>query len=84
MHIEVRLFGALKRLGENGTVTIRSEGARTAAECKALVAEVLRSCQGFRPELLERSAIATDTRVLMPHEQVTESVLLLLPPVCGG
>lgn len=83
----IRLFGALKRFGTEGLLSIEMKNSRTAGELRAEVGQLLElNFPGESPSLLVgRSALVCDSRVLAQDELVdAQGQLALLPPVCGG
>lgn len=83
---EIRLFGALKRFGAAGVLSIEVKDSVLAGELRADVGKLLaRNFPGESPFLLVgRSALVCDSRVLAQDELVAQGQLALLPPVCGG
>jgi len=86
MKIEVRLFGAFRDYDPAALVQLElPDDARVADVRAALEAHGRAHWPGFQPELLRRSALASDTAVLRDHETLPrDGRMAVLPPVSGG
>ena len=84
MEIEVQLFGSLKKLGDNGRVVVTCQTPISAKDFKKQVVVALRDRPGFHEEILSRSALAFESKVLGEEDLISQGRVMLLPPVCGG
>jgi molybdopterin synthase sulfur carrier subunit len=86
MKIEVRLFGAFRDYDPVALVQLElPDDARVADVRAALDALGRTRWPRFQPELLRRSALASDSTVLRDHEAVPpDGRMAVLPPVSGG
>lgn len=86
LKLNVRLFGAFRKY-HNGTLSLEIAEGVNVARVKALIAQRIHDlAPEFQDrELIEKSALANNRRVLNPTDCFTESEnLAILPPVCGG
>lgn len=86
LDLRVKLFGAFRKY-HTGTLSFSVADGASITEVKEQIAQTLRDLvPGFRDdELIEKSALATNRRVLTNGDCVEESMdLAILPPVCGG
>lgn len=84
MKIDIKLFGQVKDYFPTQQLEfVMEKDSITVEEMKAWLAS-----QALCPErsrtLIQDSALATDTRVLQSQEVISQGVLFVLPPVCGG
>lgn len=84
--LNIQLFGAFRKFHDKPiSLTIRTNA--TASEAKRALGQEL---QNLNPaftdfDLLEKSALADERRVLSPEDMLNTSAnLAILPPVCGG
>jgi hypothetical protein len=84
MEIDVVLFGSLRRFMTGEALRVACDEPPTVREIKELVTRALDGKEGFHQELITRSAVATESRVLGVEEQICGAKVMLLPPVCGG
>jgi sulfur-carrier protein len=86
MKIELRLFGAFRDYDPSALVHLEvADDARVADVRAALDAHGRAHWAGFRPALLQRSALASEDAVLRDHEAVPhDGRMAVLPPVSGG
>jgi sulfur-carrier protein len=86
MKIELRLFGAFRDYDPSALVHLEvADDARVADVRAALDAHGRAHWAGFRPALLQRSALASEDAVLRDHETVPhDGRMAVLPPVSGG
>jgi molybdopterin converting factor small subunit len=86
IQLDIRLFGAFRKFHAQ-PITLHVARGCTVAHVKAVLgAELQRLNSAFQDqELLAKSALASDSRVLDQQACLTESAhLAILPPVCGG
>ncbi|RIL03465.1 MAG: hypothetical protein DCC75_12940 [Proteobacteria bacterium] len=87
MVIEIRLFGVLKRFGENGMLVLEIPCSCSVSELRSRIKQALavRFPAEFHTALVDRAALADEHQVLSEDQFITDSPnLALLPPVCGG
>lgn len=85
--ITIQLFGGLRQYGDHNPLVLQAKVGDTVLMIKARLQNTLiQSCAHFDGEdLIARSALANETRILTPDEIInTSGILALLPPVCGG
>lgn len=85
-HISIRLFGVFRKFHNSPVVVPIAANTSVSAAKTALGHELKKLNPAFSDfELLEKSALADERRVLTPDEIVKAgSSLAILPPVCGG
>lgn len=84
--LNIKLFGAFRKY-HTGSLTLSVIEGVSAQQIKGLIGQTLKElAPGFRDdELIEKSALANNRRVLNETDCVLESTeLAILPPVCGG
>lgn len=87
MVAQIHLFGALRKFGSEGVLTLEFNEPCSVREIRELLKEKLARefPLEFQGALIDRAALANDKRVLAEDEQIKETARLsLLPPVCGG
>jgi len=85
--IQVRLFGAFRDLVPSGKYTLRVHAEASVGGIKNALAHELHSRANAKfdvTELMAKSVLATETRVLSDDEIFSGSNIAILPPVCGG
>lgn len=86
LNLSIKMFGAFRKY-HPGTLDVRVPEGSTVAEVKSAMVEALRQVHpGFSDDdLVSKSVLADDQRVLDANERMTApSTLAILPPVCGG
>jgi molybdopterin converting factor small subunit len=83
--LQIKLFGAFRQF-QNRPVVLELPSGISVAEVKTALWEKLQEIKpGADLALLNASAIASSSSVLLPEMSLTESQsLAILPPVCGG
>ena len=84
--LSIRMFGTFRKY-HNGNLLLNASPCVTASTVKELIAETFRqSIPTFiENDLIDKSVLADNTRILAQDECITEScTLAILPPVCGG
>ena len=85
--LTLKLFGVLRKYGENSVVEISLPKFSSVSDLKArLEKQIELSHPGFLESgILAECAFANDERILDANEAVPEtSFIAVLPPVCGG
>lgn len=86
LKLNIRLFGAFRKY-HNGLLSLEVAGGTNVGQVKELIAQKIHDiAPEFQDlELVEKSALANNLKVLSPSDRLTESEnLAILPPVCGG
>lgn len=86
LSLNIKLFGAFRKY-HTGTLNLSVVEGVSVHQIKTLIGQTLQELvPGFRDdELIEKSALANNRRVLNDADCVSESMdLAILPPVCGG
>lgn len=84
--LTIRMFGTFRK-HHNGNLLLNASPGITTSTVKDLIAETFRqSIPTFiENDLIDKSVLADNTRILAQDECITEScTLAILPPVCGG
>lgn len=83
--LSIRMFGAFRKF-HPGTLEITVPSGSTTAAVKTALADTLRQEHAhFNDELISKSVLADNQRVLDADETITTPLALaILPPVCGG
>ncbi|GGA14906.1 MoaD/ThiS family protein [Dyella caseinilytica] len=86
MKRRITLFGALRDADARGFIEIDVADGSTVAELRDVVQHYLREhAPGISPNLIQRSAFASQDEILHNHRSVPENgELAILPPVSGG
>ena len=86
MKIELGLFGAFRDFDQRSRIDLElAEGARVSDLRQAVQAYGEQHWPDFRPELLSRSAFASEVAILRDSERLPACrQMVLLPPVSGG
>ena len=85
--LTLKLFGVLRKYGENASVELMLPQYASVSDLKAQLNQYLEKAHpGFSDSgVLAECAFATNERVLMANEAIPEtSFIAVLPPVCGG
>jgi molybdopterin converting factor small subunit len=85
--MKVKLFGALRKYGDDTCLEIPFSGAFSVAELRTQLAQHLeKQFPNFNDQaLLKECAIASDSRIFMEEEEISNiETIAVLPPVCGG
>ncbi len=82
--LKVRLFGAFRKYIPGGELELEVPEKILVREVKSLLAQNLHLYDFTEAQLVYDSAVATDDRVLQLDEEVMDSQIAILPPVCGG
>lgn len=86
LHLTVRLFGAFRRF-HSAPISLEVASGTNAHQIKQMLGKALHELNPLFSEfdLLDKSALATNTQVLPEETQLYENAdLAILPPVCGG
>lgn len=82
--LTVRMFGAFKKYRQ-GNLTMTMPFGSSISEVKSKLVNELQKSHPVDADLVNKSVIADSTKVLRESEIVLEdSILAILPPVCGG
>ena len=83
--LSIKMFGAFRKYHQ-GILEVTVPSGSTAADVKAALAAVLRKEHAqLNDELISKSVLADNQRVLGTDETIsTPLALAILPPVCGG
>jgi sulfur-carrier protein len=86
MKRRITLFGALRDADARGFIEIDVADGSTIADLRYVVQHYLRDhAPGISPNLIQRSAFASQDEILHNHRSVPENgELAILPPVSGG
>jgi molybdopterin synthase sulfur carrier subunit len=86
MKVEVSLFGAFREHEPSAKVTLElADDAHVSDLRRVLSAHGRAHWPGFKDGLLQRSAFASDTRILRDGESLPANArMVVLPPVGGG
>lgn len=85
-NIKIKLFGPFRKYVECGEMSIELPNEINVKKFKDLLCIELKKINNdFNDhQLIRDSAVATEARILTLEENVSGSVLAVLPPVCGG
>lgn len=86
MTLSIRMFGAFRKYHQ-GTLSLDLPVGSTATHVKETIATTLRQANPDfgNSDLVEKSVLADNQRVLAADEKITTTTTLaILPPVCGG
>lgn len=86
MKLRITLFGALRDTDARGFIELDvADGSTIANVREALQHYVREHAPAISPNLIQRSAFASDDEILHNHRHVPENgALAVLPPVSGG
>lgn len=87
MQKKIKFFGVLRKFGDELGFYETAIHANTSVEAlKAqLKSELSQKFSKFDTALIDESALASESEVLMPESMIpTQGEIALLPPVCGG
>lgn len=88
IELEIKFYGAFRKYEDHSAPLYLSvESPASVKKIKNSLKEALQSrvSKFLDEDLLDDSALATQTRVLAPGDSISDScVLSILPPVCGG
>lgn len=86
MTLSIRMFGAFRKYHQ-GILAVNLPVGSTAATAKEAIAAALRQQNPTfgTSDLVEKSVLADNQRILAAEEKITgATTLAILPPVCGG
>ena len=86
MKRRIILFGALRDADARGFIDVDVADGSTIADLRSAVQHYLREhAPGISPNLIQRSAFASQDEILHNHRHVpADGELAILPPVSGG
>jgi molybdopterin converting factor small subunit len=85
--VEVKLFGAFRKWVPEGSISVELRDVDTARDLKRTIGRVIReqAPHFLESELVEESALATESQILLDDAFVYSEIgFALLPPVSGG
>jgi molybdopterin converting factor small subunit len=85
--LTLKLFGALRKYGENSMIELQLPKFASVSDLKAVLETYIDGQHpGFKNSgILAECAFATEDRVLAENEAIPETKMIaVLPPVCGG
>lgn len=86
MKLRITLFGALREADTRGFIEVEVPAHSTIAEVRDAVQHYARDhAPAISPNLIQRSAFASQDEILHNHRSVPDNgELAILPPVSGG
>lgn len=86
MTLSIRMFGAFRKYHQGTLALVLPTGSTTTAVKDAIAAALRQTNPTFSDsDLIEKSVLADNQRVLTADEEITgTATLAILPPVCGG